>query len=73
MLRRRGHRETDSNSSKHSLGHLNKTKIGEIVKDSAEFALDAAAELSGALPPVQAAAKSLQIIVKRAEVSSFFI
>lgn len=73
MLRRRGHRETDSNSSEHSLGHLNTTRIGEIAKDSAEFLLDATVELSDALPPLQAAAKALQLIVKRADVSSFFI
>ena len=48
-------------------------EIGEIVKDSAEFLLDATVELSGALPPLQTAAKALQLIVKRADVSSFLI
>ena len=73
MLSRGRHREPDSNSSEHSLGHLNKTKIGEIAKDSAEFLLDAIVKISAVFPPLQAAVQSLQLIVKRADVSFFFI
>ena len=55
------------------MSHPKTTKIGEVAGDLAEFALDATVELSSALPPLQAAAKALQLIVKRAQVSSFFL